>query len=144
MTTPAQELWLDEKARSVGHPGRAAFADAYALRPYRLTQLYHAATCELAADLEAVSVLPRDLRTTLVRDGLQLETVAPLTVQRSNDGQTSKGLFRLHDGNEVEAVLMEHWNERTPARSVRRVKPATRATLRPSKSSTKRVSSRAS
>ena len=33
-------------------------------------------------------------------------------MQRSNDRQTTKGLFRLHDGNEVEAVLMEHHGER--------------------------------
>ena len=34
-------------------------------------------------------------------------------VQRSRDAQTTKGLFRLGDGKEVEAVLMEHLGDRT-------------------------------
>ncbi len=34
-------------------------------------------------------------------------------MQRSKDEQTTKGLFRLHDGKEVEAVLMEHRGDRT-------------------------------
>lgn len=33
-------------------------------------------------------------------------------IQRSNDKQTTKGLFRLHDGYEVEAMLMEHHGDR--------------------------------
>ncbi len=34
-------------------------------------------------------------------------------LQRSGDGQTTKGLFKLRDGKEVEAVLMEHYGDRT-------------------------------
>lgn len=113
MNQSAQELWLEGKARGAGRESAHAFAEAYALKPYRLAQLYRAATRELVDDLDSISVLPRDLRTTLASDGFALESVLPVTIQRSNDVQTSKGLFRLHDGNEVEAVLMEHWNERT-------------------------------
>ncbi|MDE2571001.1 MAG: 23S rRNA (adenine(2503)-C(2))-methyltransferase RlmN, partial [bacterium] len=39
-------------------------------------------------------------------------TVTPTVVRRSGDGQTTKGLFALHDGQLVEAVLMEHHGER--------------------------------
>jgi 23S rRNA (adenine2503-C2)-methyltransferase len=113
LVTPSQDLWLDLKARRAGFDGAAAFAAAYELKPYRLKQLYRAAARELVPDLAAVTVLPRELRERLERDGFELESVAPVVVQRSNDGQTSKGLFRLHDGNEVEAVLMEHWGDRT-------------------------------
>jgi 23S rRNA (adenine2503-C2)-methyltransferase len=111
-TTPA-ELWLAQKVRSAGYESVAAFAERHALRPYRLSQLYRAATKELAPDLGAISVLPRELREVLAAEGFELEAVAPVTILRSNDGQTSKGLFRLQDGSEVEAVLMEHLGERT-------------------------------
>ena len=59
------------------------------------------------------SVLPVQTRERLQSDGFALEAVEPVVVQRSSDGQTTKGLFRLHDGSEVEAVLMEHHGDRT-------------------------------
>src|SRR5581483_7204159 len=48
----------------------------------------------------------------LEESGFRFESVTPVVVQRSNDGQTSKGLFRLTDGAEIEAVLMEHFGNR--------------------------------
>jgi 23S rRNA (adenine2503-C2)-methyltransferase len=111
--TTAADTWLDEKARQAGYTGAADLAQAHALKPYRLAQLYRAATKELAGSLEAITVLPRDLRAALAAKGFALESVAPVEIQRSSDGQTTKGLFRLADGNEVEAVLMEHWGQRT-------------------------------
>ncbi len=113
VNTSAEELWLDLKARGAGFEGTAAFAEAHALKPYRLKQLYRAATKELADGVGSVTVLPLELRAKLEAEHLAFESVEPVVVQRSNDGQTSKGLFRLHDGNEVEAVLMEHWGDRT-------------------------------
>ncbi len=113
VTTSAQDLWLDQKARLAGHDGSAAFASAHALKPYRAAQLYRAATKELVPDLDAITVLPLDLRAALGNEGFSLESVAPVVIQRSTDGQTSKGLFRLHDRSEVEAVLMEHRAGRT-------------------------------
>jgi 23S rRNA (adenine2503-C2)-methyltransferase len=107
-----QDLWIDEKARRAGYPDGAAFAAAHQLRPYRLEQLYRAATKELTPDLDAITTLPKELRATLAREGFALDGVEPVVVQRSRDGQTTKGLFRLHDGNEVEAVLMQHRGDR--------------------------------
>lgn len=111
--TTAQDVWIDLKAKRAGHTDGAAFAQAHALKPYRLAQLYRAAAKELAEELVAVSVLPLELRAKLADEHFELESVEPVVIQRSNDGQTSKGLFRLHDGNEVEAVLMEHHGDRT-------------------------------
>jgi len=107
-----QEIWIDDKARRAGYADGAAFAAAHGLKNYRLQQLYRAATKELLADVADVSVLPKELRTTLAAEGFAFDSVEPVVVQHSNDKQTIKGLFRLHDGNEVEAVLMQHFNER--------------------------------
>jgi 23S rRNA (adenine2503-C2)-methyltransferase len=98
---------------------RAGFADVdemmaqYALKPYRLKQIYRAATKELLPGVDAVTTLPKQLRATLAARGLPFSSVGVSTVQRSNDRQTTKALFGLYDGNEVEAVLMEHSGERT-------------------------------
>jgi 23S rRNA (adenine2503-C2)-methyltransferase len=108
----ARDLWIDEKARRAGYENGAALASSHGLKSYRAEQLYRAAARELAEDLEAVTTLPKELRAALASEGFTLDSVEPVVVQRSRDGQTTKGLFRLHDGNEVEAVLMEHHGER--------------------------------
>ncbi len=108
-----RDLWVDEKARRAGFADGASLAEAYALKPYRLDQLYRAATKELIENVASISVLPADLRARLSERGVALDSVEPVVILRSNDGQTTKGLFRLHDGNEVESVLMEHWGGRT-------------------------------
>jgi len=108
-----QEIWFDEKARRGGFASGAALLSAFDLRRYRLDQIYRAATKELAPDLETVTTLPKDLRTRLGQQGFAFDSVTPTVVRRSNDEQTTKGLFRLADGSEVEAVLMEHYGDRS-------------------------------
>ena len=108
----AREIWIDEKARRAGFESGAALASSHDLKGYRIEQLYRAATRELVEGLDDVTTLPKELRAALAAEGFTLDSVEPVIVQRSRDGQTSKGLFRLHDGNEVEAVLMEHHGER--------------------------------
>jgi 23S rRNA (adenine2503-C2)-methyltransferase len=108
---PAQ-LWLEPKVRRAGYPDLAAFVEKHQLKPYRLTQLYRAAARELVGDFEAITVLPKELRASLAAESVELDSVTPVVVQRSSDRQTSKGLFRAHDGAEVEAVLMEHHYDR--------------------------------
>ncbi|MBV9102765.1 MAG: 23S rRNA (adenine(2503)-C(2))-methyltransferase RlmN [Candidatus Eremiobacteraeota bacterium] len=111
--TSAQSIWLEEKLRRAGFGDVDAFLRAYGVRTYRTNQLYRAVTRELVDDVEAISVLPHEIRQRLVEDGFELESLWPVVLQRSGDGQTTKGLFRLGDGAEVEAVLMEHYGERT-------------------------------
>jgi 23S rRNA (adenine2503-C2)-methyltransferase len=113
VTNPIANVWVEQRARAAGYSGAAAFAEAHALKRFRLGQLYRAATKELADDLQSITVLPAEFRSALAAEGFRLESLEPVTVQRSSDGQTAKGLFRLHDGNEVEAVCMEHWGGRT-------------------------------
>jgi 23S rRNA (adenine2503-C2)-methyltransferase len=108
-----QQLWFDEKAQRAGHPDGAALLQAYELKPYRAKQLYRAACKELAPTLEAVTTLPKDARERLAAGGFTFESVEPVTVLRSSDRQTTKGLFRLAGGSEVEAVLMEHYGGRS-------------------------------
>ena len=57
-------------------------------------------------------MLPKDLRAALASESFGRDAIEPVTIQHSNDRQTIKGLFRLHDGSEVEAVLMQHHGER--------------------------------
>jgi 23S rRNA (adenine2503-C2)-methyltransferase len=104
----AQEIWIDDTARRAGHAGGTAFAAAHGLKNYRLAQLYRAATRELVLRVEDVSTLPKELRGALAAEGLGFDSVEPVVVRHSLDNQTIKGLFRLADGNEVEAVLMQH------------------------------------
>jgi 23S rRNA (adenine2503-C2)-methyltransferase len=115
VTREASRIWLRDFARRAGFADPQDFAQAFDLRPYRLRQLYRAACKELIEDVTRVTTLSKDLRDLLVRGGLAMESVAPVVVQRSRDGQTSKALFRLDDDKEIEAVLMEHSGDRTTA-----------------------------
>jgi len=107
-----QERWFAEKVRRAGFADAQAFAAHFSLKPYRLEQIYRAATKELVEDVDDVTPLPKELRAQLCAAGFTFDSIAPVLVQRSSDRQTSKGLFRLADGAEVEAVLMEHHGDR--------------------------------
>ncbi|HTX56282.1 MAG TPA: 23S rRNA (adenine(2503)-C(2))-methyltransferase RlmN [Candidatus Acidoferrales bacterium] len=113
MSPDPQTIWFDDAARSLGFADAGDFARALELKAYRLKQIYRAANRELLGAVGEVTTLPKDLRATLEQRGFSFSSVEPIVVQRSRDAQTTKGLFRLHDGNEVEAVLMEHHGDRT-------------------------------
>lgn len=71
---------------------------------YRAKQLFHWLYNKQVASFEAMTNLSQSLRTKLE----QHATISPLslrTVQHSEDG-TKKFLFALHDGREVESVLI--------------------------------------
>lgn len=110
----AQALWWEARAREGGAPSVAACASSLGLAPYRLTQIYRAATRELQTDLERLSVLPLDLRRRLA-ETLRLSSVGLAHEATSADGQTTKFLFDLDEGQRVEAVLMRHRGGRTTA-----------------------------
>jgi 23S rRNA (adenine2503-C2)-methyltransferase len=113
MIRDPQAIWFEDVAHRSGFAGAAAFAAAFELKPFRLKQIYRAANKELLGTVDDVSTLPKELRAALTARGFAFSTVEPIVVQRSGDGQTTKGLFKLRDGNEVEAVLMEHFGDRT-------------------------------
>lgn len=113
MIREARAVWLERVVSRAGFAGVEAFAREYELKPYRLEQIYRAATKELLGGIDAVTTLPKTLRAALAQRGIAFSSLEPVTVQRSTDHQTTKGLFRLRDGKEVEAVLMEHAGDRT-------------------------------
>jgi 23S rRNA (adenine2503-C2)-methyltransferase len=113
VTRDPMGLWLEHVSARAGFSGADALALEFDLKPYRLRQIYRAAAKERLPGVAAVTPLPKDLRAALAAHGVAFSSLDVATVQRSNDGQTAKALFRLHDGNEVEAVLMEHSGERT-------------------------------
>lgn len=107
-------LWWTARAKEAGFEGTEALTQAFGLPRYRLAQIYRAAAKELAPSLDAISVLPLKLREQLARlmKFASLEVIHQAT---SRDGQTTKLLYRLAGGNEVEAVLMRHRGGRTTA-----------------------------
>jgi 23S rRNA (adenine2503-C2)-methyltransferase len=105
--------WLAGVVGRAGFPGVDEFARYYELKPYRLRQLYRAATKELLGRPAEMTTLPKELRAALAERGVKFSAIAAVTLQHSQDAQTAKGLFRLHDGKDVEAVLMEHHGGRT-------------------------------
>lgn len=100
--------WVRSAVKRAGFESVEAFDREFALKPYRWSQMYRAAVKELQGGPQDVTTLPKGLRDALTRAGLTFSSVEPIVLNRSSDGQTTKGLFRLRDGNEVEAVLMEH------------------------------------
>lgn len=73
-------------------------------------QLWHDLRPELASLKPSQA---RNLYRAMTKDRSgELITLEPVTLQESADEQTVKGLFRLCDGREVEAVLMRHLGRR--------------------------------
>jgi len=112
VTQTPRDRWLLERLTALDCADIPTFLERYTLKSYRLDQLYRAATKELLPDPASVTVLPQALRDGLQDAGLRFSLVTPTLVQHSRDGQTTKALFRLADGAEVESVLMEHYGER--------------------------------
>ena len=107
------EIWLRDVVARAGFSEAGEFAAHFDLKPFRLRQLYRAANKELLAAPNDVTTLPKELRAALTDRNVRFSVIEPVVLQRSNDRQTTKGLFRLGDGKEVEAVLMEHYGDRT-------------------------------
>ncbi len=74
---------------------------------YRADQLYQWLYQQVAVDPAEMSNLPAGLRTRLA-DEAQIELLAPAAETASRDGHTIKTLFRLHDGQLIETVLMRY------------------------------------
>jgi 23S rRNA (adenine2503-C2)-methyltransferase len=72
---------------------------------YRARQLYHWAYQQLAASYDEMTVLPKALRSELA-DTLPLTHLEPVRELEADCGDTLKLLFRTHEGNHIETVLM--------------------------------------
>lgn len=73
---------------------------------YRVKQLMHAVYCEGKKSYDDIKVLPKDLRTELKKHF----PIFSFTISKeiiSNSGNTTKTLFKLKDGAEIEGVLMK-------------------------------------
>lgn len=79
---------------------------------YRADQLYRWLYQKVALSPEEMTDLPAGLRARL-RENAQIELLAPVTETASRDGSTTKTLFRLHDGQLIETVLMRYDRRRT-------------------------------
>jgi 23S rRNA (adenine2503-C2)-methyltransferase len=107
----ARTIWWEGRTSERGSDD---IAKTLGLAPYRLKQIYRGATKELHPGLGALTVLPRDVRDRLA-DRLPFSSLTLAAKETSGDGQTSKYLFTLRGGNQVEAVLMRHRGGRTTA-----------------------------
>jgi 23S rRNA (adenine2503-C2)-methyltransferase len=110
----AQAIWWRERAVEAGFSDANALIDAFSLKPYRLAQVYRAATKGLVDDFARITVLSIALRSKLSA-AVKLSSLRLEREETSKDGQTTKFLFALADGKEVEAVLMRHEGGRTTA-----------------------------
>jgi 23S rRNA (adenine2503-C2)-methyltransferase len=107
-------IWWNGKAHEAGSGAADELASSLDLAPYRRKQIYRAVTKELVSSFDAITVLPAALRAKL-RSTLRFSSLELVREATSGDGQTTKFLFALFDGKEVEAVLMRHHGGRTTA-----------------------------
>jgi 23S rRNA (adenine2503-C2)-methyltransferase len=110
----AAAIWWSARVKDAGFASTDDFEKAHALPRYRFAQIYRAATKDLSDSFDRISVLPTELRATLSKT-LSLSSVKLEREATSKDGQTTKFLFALVDGKEIEAVLMRHAGGRTTA-----------------------------
>jgi 23S rRNA (adenine2503-C2)-methyltransferase len=80
------------------------WVETIGLKPYRAAQIRQWIFKGLAASFQEMTNLSRDARRNLERGAL-LQVLQETEVQESRDG-TRKHLFRLHDGNLIESVLI--------------------------------------
>jgi len=74
---------------------------------YRADQVWKAVYGELAPDASAITTLPKTLRTRLAQE-LPPPVLEPIREWVADGGDTHKSLFRLHDGREIETVMMQY------------------------------------
>ena len=79
---------------------------------YRADQVRQWLYKQLVTDPAEMTSLPLTLRTTLA-SGTDTPLLTPVVETHSRDGQTTKTLFRLHDGQLIETVLMRYHRRNT-------------------------------
>jgi len=91
---------LETHLKAMGQPG------------FRTKQIWVAIYQTFRTSPEEISTLPKDLRKKL-DDTFSFEALMPIRAIESADGRTIKTLFKLQDGNLIEAVLMYYEDRRT-------------------------------
>jgi len=91
---------LEEKINTLGQPG------------YRAKQIWTAIYQTYRVFPEEITTLPKNFREELDQV-FSFQALTPVRTIESADGLTQKTLFRLYDGNFIEAVLMYYEDRRT-------------------------------
>jgi len=79
---------------------------------FRVAQVWRWLYKSLVDDSAAMGNLPKTLRERLAAE-TKLSLLTPIADEESASGRTRKVLFRLHDGNTLESVLMRYQDRRT-------------------------------
>lgn len=79
---------------------------------YRATQIWKGTYQSLWSQPENFSNIPQRLRIKLLTE-LSFQSLEPVTVLESSDGETQKILFKLTDNHAIETVLMRYQKRRT-------------------------------
>jgi 23S rRNA (adenine2503-C2)-methyltransferase len=79
---------------------------------FRASQIWTAVYQTFRTSPEEITTLPKELRQTLA-DHFSFTALMPIRAIESQDGRTIKTLFKLHDDNLIEAVLMYYDDRRT-------------------------------
>jgi 23S rRNA (adenine2503-C2)-methyltransferase len=85
----------------------AKFMDERGDSTFRAVQIWHAVYCDLVPSYEEITTLPQAMRVRLA-ETLPFDPLQPIGQQESRDKRTRKTLFRLADGETIEAVLMSY------------------------------------
>jgi len=79
---------------------------------FRARQIWQWIYQHYATNFQAMTNLPKALRHSLA-ETLDIRLPQPIDILQSTDGQTTKTLFQLPDGEAIEAVLMRYSKRRT-------------------------------
>lgn len=87
---------------------RESFRQEHKIQPFRLKQIKHEIFKNAVINFDEMTTLSKDLRQSL-KEHFEIIPFTLDTVQESED--TTKFLFKLPDGNVIEAVIMFHYHE---------------------------------
>lgn len=104
---PAQRALLE-----LGQEELAEYVQSMGQPAYRARQIWEWIYQRYALDFDAMANLPKALRTRLAEDAY-VNPLTPVAEVVSENKDTFKVLFRLHDGQTIEAVLMVYDTRRT-------------------------------
>ncbi len=92
--------------------GLAAILAAWGEPPYRAKQVWQGLYGDLKRSWSEFSNIPKSLRERLGQE-FDLVTLRPVAQHQSIDKRTQKTAFALHDGRQIETVLMRYEKRRT-------------------------------